>query len=145
LSATELLTSNFSTLYGRSLVSIACCRYAFHDDQHENFRNLGFQNVSFVEDIYTSTELYVASTDHFIVVVFRATKTWRDWITDIKARFSKTEIGKAHKGFSNAYYSVKFQLERIIKHHQDLYEESDNPAIVIHRQEISYLMFPLRL
>ncbi len=79
-------------------------------------KDYGFKKVKYIENKQTSTEGFVASTDDFIVVTFRGTQQWRDWLTD--ARFIQTEgkLGEVHSGFHWAYKSIEDNLNDAIEH-----------------------------
>lgn len=78
-------------------------------------KDYGFKKAKYIENKDTSTEGFVASTDNFIVVTFRGTQQWKDWLTD--ARFIQTEgkLGEVHSGFHWAYKSIEEDLNDAIE------------------------------
>lgn len=57
------------------------------------------------------TECFVASSADAVVVAFRGTQEAADWLFNINVTTIETDYGYVHRGFYNAFHSVKQQLE----------------------------------
>ena len=77
-------------------------------------KDFGFKRSRFIESKSTSTEGFVASTDEFIIVAFRGTQQWKDWLTDAKFIHTDGPLGECHAGFTMSYRSVANDLEDAI-------------------------------
>ncbi len=52
------------------------------------------------------TQAFAFSTLNYVVVVFRGTETFSDWLTDADNAFSSSPFGGVHKGFYEAFQNV---------------------------------------
>lgn len=99
------------------------CKLAFKDKSEEKIKDLGsFDEVIFIENKRTSTELYVAISEERkeLIVAFRATKDFYDWFfTNMKTEFIESQIGKCHKGFFKSFSSIQDKLSRVLEKHKD--------------------------
>jgi triacylglycerol lipase len=87
-------------------------------------KNWGFSRGKFIsmkEKNDIDTQLFVASNDKFVMVVFRGTqsKQLSDWMTDVKIRQIRREYykGKVHRGFAEALQLVWPTLLSELKTH----------------------------
>jgi triacylglycerol lipase len=81
----------------------------------KSFNALGFKQVIAV--VKGSMIGYVISGDNVTVVVFRGTdfEEVSDWLANVGRSAVQTEHGQAHKGFYNAYQSMKPQVDAILR------------------------------
>ena len=70
--------------------------------------NLGSTNVEFIDA--EETEVFVAENDAEMYIVFRGSKGFRDWIANMKILKSKTDFGKVHSGFMDAFVVVREKI-----------------------------------
>lgn len=54
------------------------------------------------------TQAFAFSTLSYIVIVFRGTETFSDWLTDANSAVSESPFGGVHKGFYEAFQNVWF-------------------------------------
>ena len=83
-------------------------------DAEIEFTSLGFKNVTPI--VAGSMIGYVLSVEDVMVIAFRGTDTEEvsDWLANLSRSEFQTEEGPMHKGFRNAYYSLKPQIQTII-------------------------------
>lgn len=77
-------------------------------------KEFGFKKSRFISNNITSTEGFVASTDEFIVVAFRGTQQWKDWLANANLIHTDGPLGESHSGFTKAYRSIASDLEDAI-------------------------------
>lgn len=88
--------------------TLALCSKIAYLDQEEaksNFRNLGFRQIEPIS--VDSMAGYVLTIGNVAVVVFRGTDDFDDWIVNINMTTTQTKHGAPHKGFQNAYLTIK--------------------------------------
>ena len=101
-----------------ALLFARLCHYARNDNTKKFVTALGFTDVVHIESKATDTELYVCSDDTQVVVVFKATNSFDDWVkTNLKASHVEGPLGDVHEGFEKAYLSVAHMLLREIQKH----------------------------
>ena len=122
--------NSFSPLKANLLAQASKLAYEEETSIEEACKKFGFKKVRYIQNKDTSTEGFVASCSEFIVVAFRGTQEWKDWLTD--ARFVKTEgkLGECHSGFHKAYQSIEEDLKEAIDYcreeaGQPLFSEND--------------------
>jgi hypothetical protein len=74
----------------------------------EAFHSLGFDRIATVATGCQSG--YIVSVDDATVVVFRGTDDLADWFTNLDVHSCSTVHGAFHRGFYNAYESLKSQI-----------------------------------
>ncbi len=81
----------------------------------KSFHELGFTHVMPV--VKGSMIGYVISGENVTVVVFRGTdfEEVSDWLANIGRSAVQTEHGNAHRGFYNAYQSMKAQVDAVLR------------------------------
>lgn len=62
-----------------------------------------------------ATECFVAATQDSIIVVFRGTAGFQDWLGNLNAFSTAASYGSLHRGFYFAFQAVKASLEQIIR------------------------------
>ncbi len=85
----------------------------------------GFPNTIYFENRLTSTEGFVCANEDSIVLVFRGSQQFQDWLTDIKVSFIQGPIGDVHRGFDVSYRSawpdIAHAVGKLSKPHQKFY------------------------
>lgn len=106
--------NSFSPLKANLLAQASKLAYESGLSIEKACKDFGFEKARYIQNKDTSTEGFVASSNDFIVVAFRGTQEWQDWLTD--ARFVKTEgkLGECHSGFHKAYQSIEEDLKSAI-------------------------------
>lgn len=110
-------------LGGLTLAGTLFSRFSFTDP-----KGAGHDTQGFVA--YRKPDPTVPDDPGMLVVVFRGTQQWQDWLTNIKfqpdpvlstkeTRFSK-KLGVFHKGFHEAYKCVADQMQALIDQHPEL-------------------------
>ncbi len=86
---------------------------------------LAYQNASTIQSTVTGewglpdvhffdaddTQVFVARNDQIVLVAFRGTESWGDWITDFNAVTTSRPYGDVHRGFYQAYEVVQDQIK----------------------------------
>ncbi len=89
----------------RTTLALAMASQLAYDDklsvQARAISHWGFSSCSFIDR--NRTQCFVAVTGSAIVVSFRGTKELSDWLTNLDALSTSTEIGSVHAGFWNAF------------------------------------------
>ena len=93
---------------GESLALMSEYAYLPPVDAEESFGRLGFERVMPI--VSGSMIGYVVSGADVTVIVFRGTDTPSDWIVNLKAFSLNTAHGAIHRGFYNAYQTLKPQV-----------------------------------
>ena len=112
--ATSLSPGPFSW---KAVLSTAVCShlaYELPDVIVATIRDrFGMPVCEFVQN--DDTVCFVAATADTIVVSFRGTKAFVDWLTDLNAFSVEASYGQLHRGFYFAFQAVKSSLERIFQ------------------------------
>ncbi len=72
-----------------------------------------FQVFKFIEN--GSSQCLVASNDTLILIAFRGTEQVGDWLTNLNLLSTTTRYGSVHRGFFDAFQSVRRNLEKVIE------------------------------
>ena len=72
-----------------------------------------FSAFKFIES--GSTQCFVASNATLILVAFRGTEQVVDWLTNLNVLSTATRYGSVHRGFFDAFQSVRSMLENVIE------------------------------
>jgi len=95
-----------------ALNAALCSHLAYRSDEpvrHTTQSQWGFDTC---EPIAAgSTECFVASTPKAVVVAFRGTQQTADWLINLDARWTTATYGAVHRGFYDAFQSVRARLE----------------------------------
>lgn len=67
-------------------------------------------NTEFINEPSTDTQLFIAHSGSAVIIAFRGTKEFKDWLTDAGIDFRITVHGRVHKGFDQALDSVWSQI-----------------------------------
>jgi triacylglycerol lipase len=79
-------------------------------------------NFAYVDNRKTATQAIVMGNRDFVIVAFRGTqpKALKDWITDAKFAFQrKGPVGEVHRGFWDAFDSVRDEVQGHIDRFRD--------------------------
>jgi hypothetical protein len=76
----------------------------------------GAQPCQIIENQATDTLAVIYSSETDLVIAFRGTQDLRNWLTDLDARMVKTDFGRVHAGFWNAWCSVRKQVSAMVDH-----------------------------
>jgi len=69
--------------------------------------------VEYIEDAKTDTQCFTVVDDNSLIIVFRGTSNFEDWLTNLK--FDKTHFNfNQHAGFYEAYQSVQSKIFNIV-------------------------------
>jgi len=98
-----------------TLADISEIAYQPPYEAEQSFRVLGFTNVMPV--VQSSMIGYVVTGEDVTVVVFRGTDFHEssDWLANLGTSAISTPHGPVHRGFYNAYQSMKSQVDEILK------------------------------
>ncbi len=106
---TEPNSTQFSlkNAYALALAS----KLAYQSEAHIRTKLLeqGF-NTEFINEASTDTQLFIAHSGRAIVIAFRGTEKFKDWLTNAGIDFKDTSHGLVHKGFDRALESVWKQI-----------------------------------
>lgn len=84
-----------------------------------SFEKLGFQSTDTI--VKGSMLGYVVSVNDAVVVAFRGTDDELDWFTNLDSVMVSTPDGPIHRGFQNAYLSLKPQIVELLRRHEPKY------------------------
>ncbi len=79
--------------------------------------SIEYDKFKFIES--GDTQVFVAGNDDEVVVSFRGTESFQDWLTDAKFRMVDSAIGKIHRGFTDALYEVFNELVNTVEEFLD--------------------------
>jgi Predicted lipase len=98
-----------------TLADISEIAYQSPHDAEKSYRRLGFSTVMPV--VQGSMIGYVITGEDVTVVVFRGTDFTEvsDWLANLGRSATDTPHGQVHKGFYDAYQSMKSQVDAILK------------------------------
>lgn len=97
-----------------TLADISQIAYLPPHEAEKSYRELGFTTVMPV--VQSSMIGYVITGEDVTVVAFRGTDfaELSDWLTNLRQTTAETPHGRVHKGFFNAYKSMKSQVNAIL-------------------------------
>ena len=103
----------------RSVRYAQCCSAAFSAPAiaYILFDELGYSNVREIVNEDTSTTAYVMTGHGSTVVVFKASKELRDWVTNFNVRLTPLSwwhSTQVHKGFLKAFSSIMDDLRVVL-------------------------------
>jgi len=101
------------------LATISMMSYLPPYEAEPRMRSLGFDRVTTI--VAASMVGYVASQKDVTVIVFRGTDDTLDWFTNLNELAVQTPHGQMHKGFFNAYQSLKQQVGAILEQNPPKY------------------------
>lgn len=97
--------TRFSLKNAHALALASKLAYEPENQIHNNLTEYGF-NTEFINEPSTDTQLFIAHNDSAVIIAFRGTKEFKDWLTDAGIGFRHTVHGRVHKGFDRALDSV---------------------------------------
>jgi len=91
-------------------------KLAYESEQQIRIKLLeqGF-NAEFINEASTDTQLFIAHSGSAIVISFRGTEKFKDWLTNAGIDFRDTSYGLVHKGFDQALDSVWSQITKTLE------------------------------
>ncbi|SJM91516.1 Lipase class 3 [Crenothrix polyspora] len=98
--------------YGLALASRLA--YQSEDEIRNKCQELGF-NAEFINEPSTDTQLFVAHNGTAVVISFRGTEKFKDWLTNAGVEFHNTPNGRVHKGFDRALNSVWNRMTKALE------------------------------
>lgn len=98
-------STKFSIHNAYALALASKLAYAPEQEIRNKLATQGFQS-EFISDTNTDTQLFIAHSGSVIVISFRGTEDFRDWLTDAGIGFRNTPHGRVHDGFDQALDSV---------------------------------------
>lgn len=75
----------------------------------------GATGFDFIEDKATDTQLFIATRDDIAVVAFRGSSSFQDFVADAKMRRRDWRGLSVHRGFADAYESVRLQIRSALR------------------------------
>jgi len=72
-------------------------------------------NTEFINEASTDTQLFIAHSGSAVVIAFRGTEKFKDWLTNAGIDFRDTSHGLVHKGFDQALDSVWSQITKTLE------------------------------
>ena len=122
--STEPNSTQFSLKNAYALAFASKLAYQSEDQIYIKLLEQGF-NTEFINEVSTDTQLFIAHNGSAIVIAFRGTEKFKDWLTNAGIDFRDTSYGLVHKGFDHALDSVWSQittaLEKIQQYGQPLW------------------------
>lgn len=98
------------------LASISNIAYQTPPAAKTSYGDLGFKQVSpFIVD---SMAVYVVASEDVAVIAFRGTDDPADWLVNLNALSTPTLHGDMHKGFADAYKTLKAQITDVLRQQQ---------------------------
>ena len=117
-------TTQFSLNNAYAFALSSKLAYSPEDQIRNTLTEHGFK-TEFINEPSTDTQLFIAHNDSTVVIAFRGTEDFKDWLTDAGIEFRVTVHGRVHKGFDQALDSVWSQitetLERVQQNAQSLW------------------------
>ena len=111
--STEPNSTQFSLKNAYALALASKLAYQSEDQIRTKLLEQGF-NTTFINEASTDTQLFIAHSGSAIVIAFRGTEKFKDWLTNAGIDFEDTSNGLVHKGFDQALGSVWKQITTIL-------------------------------
>ena len=110
--------TQFSIKNAHALALASRLAYKSEDTIRNKLQEQGF-NSEFINEPSTDTQLFIAHNGTAVVISFRGTEKFKDWLTNAGIEFHNTSNGRTHKGFDKALDSVWSQIIKALeKAHQ---------------------------
>jgi pimeloyl-ACP methyl ester carboxylesterase len=95
------------------LASISNIAYQTPPAAKTSYGDLGFKRVNPI--IIDSMAVYVIGSEDVAVIAFRGTDDPADWLVNLNALTTPTPNGDMHRGFSDAYKTLKPQIMDVLR------------------------------
>lgn len=116
--STEPNSTRFSLKNAYALALASKLAYEPEEQIRNKLQEQGF-NTEFINIAKTDTQLFIAHNGSAVVMAFRGTEKFKDWLTNAGIEFRNTPHGRVHKGFDKALDSVWSQITKALeKAHQ---------------------------
>ena len=107
-------TTAFDLQNAYSLARAANLAYKDEEKIEKTVKEWGLQAVSFFDE--SGTQAFVMSNDKIIVVAFRGTEEFEDWVADARAISVDGPLqGQVHKGFYVALKNVWGEIKKSVE------------------------------
>lgn len=117
-------STQFSLKNAYALALASKLAYESENQIRDKLTEQGF-NTEFINEPTTDTQLFIAHNNNAVIIAFRGTEKFKDWLTNAGIDFRVTVHGRVHKGFDQALDSVWNQitgtLERVQQNAQPLW------------------------
>jgi len=106
--------TQFSIKNAYALALASRLAYKSEETIRNKLQEQGF-NSEFINEPSTDTQLFIAHNGTAIVISFRGTEKFKDWLTDAGIEFHNTPNGRTHKGFDKALDSVWSRITQTLE------------------------------
>lgn len=103
-----LASSTFTWKSALSFALASKLSYENEDSVKRTARSWGFAKCEFID--VDDTQCFIASTSDVLLVAFRGTESWGDWLRNVNVPGRTRDYGVVHRGFLAAFQVVESKL-----------------------------------